>query len=264
MDALGDRMKLYEGFETNRVAMPSLPVVIRIDGKGFSRWTKGLQRPFDERLEQLRRITTMRLMKEMSALVGYTQSDEISLILWASNPKQMLYCGGKLQKLVSHAASIATATFNASVASIIPEKAGTPAMFDARAWTVPSPEEAVNAILWREQDASKNSISQACRTVYSHKDMLDKTGPEMQEMLFQKGINWNNYPTWAKRGTYISRRLINRPYTPQEIETLPPLHKARENPFLTITRSSISVLDIPPLSTIPNRVGVLLFGEDPK
>jgi tRNA(His) guanylyltransferase len=261
MDALGDRMKMYEGMETERRSMPRLPLMVRIDGKGFSKWTRGLQYPFDPRLESLRVATTKHLVREMGAVVGYCQSDEITLAMWAQCQKTSLYCQGKFQKVVSHAASITTAVFNSLVPQYLPEKVGTPAMFDARAWCVPSLEEAANVLLWREQDASKNSVSMAARSVYSHSQIVNKSCAEMQEMLFQAGINWNDYPDWAKRGTYVARRENLRAFSTEELESLPPKHEARRNPNLKVLRNDIVVLDLPPIGTLPNRVEILFKGK---
>lgn len=263
MDALGDRMKMYEGMETGRMGMPSLPLMIRIDGKGFSKWTKGLRYPFDERLQALRVEVTRKLVEELGAVAGYCQSDEITLMLWARDTKTALYCGGKFQKVVSHSASCATAFWNQLVPEFLPEKVGQPAMFDARAWNVPTQEEAVNVFLWREWDASKNSVSMAARAYYPSKEIFGKNSSEMQEMLFQKGVNWNDYPVWAKRGTYLGRRVSNRKLTPDELSQLPQRHDARRNPDMVITRSGVTVLDLPPLGGIANRIGVIFDGVQP-
>lgn len=262
-DSLGDRMKLLEGREAQRRALPRLPIVIRIDGKGFSKWTSGLRRPFDERLEGLRQCTTQALVEQLGAAIGYHQSDEISLILFTDNCKAQLYADGRFQKIVSHSASIATAVWNANVKEHIPEKARSLAFFDARAWEVPSEAEAVNAILWREQDAVKNSIQMLARSHFSHKECHGKNGAELQDMLHQIGVNWNDCPDWAKRGTYVGRVSYSRVLTPLEIEALPPNHNARKNPELPVARSQVQVRPMPPLGTVINRADVLLRGADP-
>lgn len=73
-------------------------------------------------------------------------------------------------------------------------------VFDCRVWQVPSKEEAINNFMWRELDAKKNSISMSARTYYSHDELHGKTADEMQEMLWQKGVNWNNYPNFSSDG----------------------------------------------------------------
>ncbi|MFT3708450.1 MAG: tRNA(His) guanylyltransferase Thg1 family protein [Archangium sp.] len=263
-DDLGDRMKEYESAETGRRLMERLPVCARIDGKNFSRFTRELRRPYDERLSRLMVDTTMHLVEETGAIAGYTQSDEISLLFFAAgDPPAQIFLDRKVQKLTSILASMATARFLSGLSAAIPEKAGALAMFDARVWAVPSKDEAANTFLWRERDATKNSISMAARTVYSHSQLQDQTGSQMQELLFQKGINWNDYPSFFKRGTFVQRRLVQRAFSAAELELLPEKHEARRNPGLVVERSDVQVIDMPPFGKVTNRVGVLFDGEAP-
>ena len=197
-DLMGDRMKRYESVEAGRRFMPMLPMCVRLDGRSFSRWTKGLERPFDERLHNIMVNTTIGLVEETNACVGYTQSDEISLILHSDDPKSQIYFDGKIQKVISSISGMAAALFSLWTDKYLPNRINVLAdpkriaTFDCRAWNVPNKEEAVNAILWREFDATKNSIQQAAHHHYSHKQLMNKHTGEMQEMLFQKGINWND------------------------------------------------------------------------
>lgn len=257
-DDLGDRMKLYEGREAQRRSLPGLPVLVRIDGKGFSRWTKGLQRPFDAGLEECRTHTISTLIEKTGALIGYHQSDEMSLVLYAKTPGAQIYCDGRFQKIASHTASMAANAWRDAVAKYLPSKIGVAADFDSRVWEVPSLEEAANALLWREWDATKNSISMAARSLFSHKDLLGKNGREMQDMLMTKGVNWNDYPVWAKRGVYTGRRVYGHFPTPEILAGLPPLHEAHRNPNMVITRTEIVQIEMPPFSKVANRAEVLL------
>ena len=162
-DDLGDRMKEYELAEAGRRLMARLPICVRIDGKRFSRFTEGLKRPYDERLSRLMVATTQHLVEESAALAGYTQSDEISLLYYDEDPKTQLFLDRRIQKLTSILSSMATGYFNAHLGSHIPEKAGSVALFDCRVWSVPTLDEAANTFLWRELDATKNSVSMAAR-----------------------------------------------------------------------------------------------------
>src|SRR3954469_9394256 len=110
-DDFGDRMKEYELAEAGRRLLPLLPIVARIDGKRFSRFTRGLTRPCDERLSRLMVATTRHLVETSSALAGYTQSDEISLLWFEDDPKAQMFLDRRIQKLTSILASIATAYF---------------------------------------------------------------------------------------------------------------------------------------------------------
>ena len=204
---LGDRMKEYElcskGFLTRRN-----PVVIRIDGKAFHSFTKGMKKPFDSILSGSM-IETCKFLCEniMNCKLAYTQSDEISLLLvdyerleteaWFSN---------NVQKMASVSASMATLAFNKAFAVLsgdtYPSKCGN-AMFDSRVFSVPK-EDVCNYFIWRQQDATKNSISSIAQSMFSHKELQGKNGDQKQEMIFQKsGENWNNYPVYQKRGSCV-------------------------------------------------------------
>jgi tRNA(His) 5'-end guanylyltransferase len=265
-DPLGDRMKLYESQEAGRRFIPLLPICIRLDGRSFSRWTKGLGRPYDARLHDLMVAVTRGLVEETNASIGYTQSDEISLVLYSDDHKSQVYFDGRIQKIVSSLSGFASALFNAMLGDYLPEKSntGSLATFDCRAWTVPNLDEAVNTVLWREFDATKNSVLQSAHFYYSHNQLLGKHKSEMQDMLMAKGINWNDYPDWFKRGTYVQRRLVSRPYSATEIERLPARHEARTNPDLVVDRHVVQDVAMPPLARVVNRVAVVFHGEAPK
>lgn len=259
---LGDRIKLYESQTTANSLIPLLPICCRIDGRSFSNFTKGLERPYDERLSNLMIDTTIFLLKETNANCGYVQSDEISLIWYVDNIESSTFFDGKLFKMSSILPSIATSFFVKNLEKYLPEKSNKFPTFDCRVFNVPTLEEAANYILWRELDATKNSISMAAQNYYSHKDLMSKNSSEKQELLFQKGINWNDYPSFFKRGTYIQRKRVMSKFSKEELEKLPPKHNARLNPELEIERWVIQKIELPPLSKVKNRVGVIIFGED--
>lgn len=265
-DALGDRMKGYEGAEAGRRFMPLLPVLARLDGKNFSAFTRGLPRPYDERLSRLMVETTRYLVEDTCAACGYTQSDEITLAWYSADPKSQIWFDGRVQKMTSVLAAKCSVHFALALPAAIPERTGRAPVFDCRTWQVPTPDEAANTFLWREWDATKNSISMAAQEHYSHKALHGKSGAEKQEMLFAKGVNWNDYPAFFKRGTYVRRRTVRTRFRdlPQaERDLLPPLHHARANPDLEVERSEVAVLDLPPLARVANRAEVVLLGADP-
>lgn len=166
-DAFGDRMKLYEGAESDRRLMPLLPAITRLDGKGFSKFTRGLERPFDLRMSELMTETTAFLVKLTNAVCGYTQSDEITLAWHSSDYESQIWFDGRIQKMTSILAAKASVFFNRRLDKFLPEKeariqeadSGDGPVFDCRVWNVPNLEEGANAFLWREQDAVKNSVS---------------------------------------------------------------------------------------------------------
>ena len=183
-------MKWYEK-RYEHVFMPMIPVLARIDGRSFTTFTAGLKKPYDERLSRLMIDTTKFLVKETNARCGYTQSDEISLVWLAEDPNKEMFFGGKLAKMTSVFGSLATAYFNKLLPERIPEKSHLLPVFDNRVWEVPAEFEASNYFLWREQDASRNSVQGAARTLFTHPECFNKDNSELQEMLFSKGINRN-------------------------------------------------------------------------
>lgn len=237
--------------------MPLLPICARIDGRSFSSWTNGLARPFDAGLSMAMVETTKFLVEESHAKMGYTQSDEISLVFHGSST----FFDGKLQKLVSVLASLATAKFNALVPLLVKAKVGRLAAFDCRVWAVPNEAEATNVLLWREQDATKNSVSMAARAYYSHKELHGKSSSEMQELLFQKGVNWDEYPAFFKRGTFARRRLVMKEIEPETLARIP--EGKRPASGTRFERSEIVALEMPPFTKVTNRVDVVFRGAEP-
>jgi tRNA(His) guanylyltransferase len=263
-DQMGDSMKSYENQTCGIRLIPKLPVIARLDGKGFSKFTKGLKRPYDERLSKLMIETTKYLVKETNANCGYTQSDEITLMWYTDRLDSQIYFDGRLFKMLSDLSAMASVFFNKELSKYLPEKSDKMPRFDSRVYVVPTLEEAVNLFLWREQDATKNSITMAASAYYSHNELMNKNGSEKQEMLFQKGINWNDYPTFFKRGTYVQRKRVLTPFTAEEIERLPAKHNARKDPNMLIERWVVDSIELPKLSSIENSVGFIIFGEEPK
>jgi tRNA(His) 5'-end guanylyltransferase len=259
IDKMGDRLKMFEGIEAGRILIPNLPICVRVDGRAFHTFTRGMNRPYDERMSKAMIETMKYLVKKTDACVGYVQSDEISLVL--SDSKEPLF-GGRVQKLTSIIAAMATAKFNDEIHKSFPDKPL--AEFDCRVWNVPNRTEAANTILWREFDATKNSISMAARSVYSDNQLLNKNSSEKQELLWQKGINWDKYPVFFKRGTYARRVVIERKLTPDEMKDLPEHHEARKNPDMVFTRSEIKEIEMPIFSTVENREAVIFEGAEPK
>jgi tRNA(His) guanylyltransferase len=263
-DNLGDRMKEIERAGSGQRLMPLLPVICRLDGKGFSKFTRGLQRPYDERMSRLMTKVTELLVSETNALIGYTQSDEISLVLYSDSHKSKIHFDGRIQKLVGDLAAFTSVMFNHLLPEYIPEKANKFPRFDCRIWNVPTKMEAANTILWRELDASKNSISMAASHYYSHNELSHKSGKIKKDMMIEKGVNWNDYPDFFKRGVFIRREKTFRSFTEEELSKLSDKHHARQNPDMKYDRQEVKILPMPPFSKVTNRVGVIFDREPPQ
>ena len=203
---LGNRMKNFEACYDLRV-VPRLPAIVRLDGRAFHAWTKKsrCERPFDEKLMLLMAETTKFLCENIDGCVfGYTQSDEISLLLRDDQSRDsMPWFDKRVQKIVSVSASMATAFFNAHN----PFEKKTPAFFDARVLALPE-EEIRPYFIWRQNDATKNSLSMLAQSLYHHTELIGKKRDDLQELCFRKGFNWNNLTTQKKRGSAVYKRSV--------------------------------------------------------
>jgi tRNA(His) guanylyltransferase len=232
-DDLGVRMKTYYEQIPKMKLMRRCPVLIRIDGKAFHTFTRGFKKPFDEILIRTMQETTQYLCGNIQGCVlGYTQSDEITLVLVDYKKlTSSAWFDYEVQKMCSIAASMATMAFGKFFISNVKEfgynngeqfdmssnegqqksqllqiyriAIDKGAMFDARCFSIPK-EEVTNCLYWRQLDASRNSIQMVGQANFSHKELQNKSCNEIQDMLMiQKGINWNDLPTYQKRGSCV-------------------------------------------------------------
>lgn len=260
-DALGDRMKLYERRETDRTAMPLLPLYARLDGRCFHAFTRRMGRPFDPEMSAAMVALAKFLTAETHPLIAYTQSDEVSLAWWARGPDSQLPFGGRYFKVASCLAALATAKFLALAQERWPEKLADGALptFDCRVFSLPDADELTNTFLWRERDATKNAVSMAARAYYGPAALHGKSAAEMQEMLWQKGVNFNDYPAFFKRGTFVRRVTVLRDLSHEELLRIPERHR----PKGPVERSEVRALEMPAFGTVTNRVAVIVDGEEP-
>lgn len=226
--SLGDRMKNnYEN--VNRFYLTRrIPVIIRMDMKAGHTFTRGMKKPFDDIFVKTMQETMKYLCENIQGCVlGYTQSDEISLVLtdYAKLTTDAWF-GNNLQKMCSVSASMATLAFNKAFndnivkyidgrldagrgitddlteyTKILINARNKGAMFDSRAFSIPK-EEVCNYFIFRQQDATRNSIQSVGQANFSDKELHKKSTKDIQDMLMtQKGINWNDYATTLKRGS---------------------------------------------------------------
>lgn len=225
-DELGNRMKEYYENRSKTYLVRRMPTIIRLDGKAFHSFTRKLNKPFDEILVSTMQQTMLKLCENIQGCIfGYTQSDEITLVLkdYAKLTSDAWF-DYNVQKICSISASMATLYFNRffkeNVEQWLEDVKGSEfdfnadtyyevllkciergALFDSRCFNIPK-EEVVNCILWRQQDATRNSIQSVGQAYFSHKKLMNKSCNDIQDMLFtEKGVNWNNYPTYLKRGS---------------------------------------------------------------
>lgn len=235
--SLGDRMKRYEDVNRNFL-IPNSNTIIRIDGRAFHTYTKRFKRPFDDVLIDAMDQTAVYLCSRIQgAKFAYVQSDEISIALtdYDSVDAQSWY-EGNIQKIVSVSASMAAAKFNQIMAAHAVDKDVkwstdwnksdttykvnqdysarhaveklTLAEFDSRVFQLPSQTEVNNYFLWRQQDCTRNSISSVAQSMYSAKELHGVNTDQMQELVFQKGVNWNDYDPKLKRGRFVVKKTF--------------------------------------------------------
>ena len=253
-DTLGDRIKSNYENRTRHMLMRRSYTIIRIDGKAFHTYTKGLKRPFDHDLMDAMNKTACYLCgKIQGSKFAFVQSDEISILLTDFDTIQTdAWFDGNIQKIVSVSASMATNKFNEvrirqfverelknSLSDQVAENINGYlrngkhyAEFDSRVFQVPTHIETANYFIWRQQDTVSNSISSAAQSVCSHKSLHGKNMSEQQDLLFQKGINWNDYSIAEKRGRFIEKLPVpERLERSQWIVTNPPIF-TQEQEFL--------------------------------
>lgn len=237
-DDLGNRMKtFYEEIPKTRL-MRRCPVICRIDGKAFHTFARGFKRPFDDVLIKTMQETAKCLCENVQGCqLAYTQSDEISLLLIDYQRfETSAWFDYEVQKMCSISASMATMEFNRrfrdnvdewvisgeiqeeldsdtieqlyKLQDVYIEAESKGAMFDSRVFNI-SREEVTNYFYWRQLDASRNSIQMVGQANFSHKELQHKSCSDIQDMLMtQKGINWNDFPTYQKRGSCVIKKYV--------------------------------------------------------
>lgn len=206
-DELGERMKDDYELRT-RILLPRRTyTLMRLDGKAFHTYTKGFARPYDLRLMRVMDNTAIALCNNIqNAVMAFVQSDEITILLTDfATIKTDAWFDGNIQKMTSVSASIATVAFNNGMYldEEVMANMDKVAYFDSRVWTMPTAQEVMNNFIWRQQDATRNSIQMGAQSMYSQKELHGKNTSELQELMFQKGVNWDKYPVGFKRGRMI-------------------------------------------------------------
>lgn len=251
-DDFGARMKTYEATEVGRRLDVTMPICARIDGRRFSRFTSGFVKPFDPDLSRAMRGACAWLVGHTHARIGFVQSDEISLI-WQAEDGGSVFFDGRIQKMCSVLAALATAKFGAllsethaeTVANLMP-------VFDARVWQVPSQIEAANVILWRAQDAKRNAVLSAGHSHFSPKQMHQMKQADVIAALLAKGIDFAaSCPAEDRFGVLYQR-------TTREVELTDDIPE-QFRPSGPVLRSFVEPLDVGYFGDVEDRVA-LIFG----
>ena len=225
-DALGSRMKEQYEHRTRYLLPRRTFTILRLDGKSFHTYTRGLKKPFDKDLYEDTDNAIIAMLPEIQgAVFAYTQSDEISILLTDfAQPATSAWFDGNLQKMVSVSSSIMTAEFNklrllrsirtneecVSMCLLDSDILISSAYFDSRAFTIPDRVEVMNYFRWRQQDCVRNSVSMVAQSKFSHKELNGKSQSNMHEMLHEVGVNWaTDFTDGEKNGRVIMKEEYN-------------------------------------------------------
>jgi tRNA(His) 5'-end guanylyltransferase len=207
---LGERMKEYEAASQSILTIRT-PSIIRLDGKAFHTFTRDRGKPFDHNLSLAMQFATQYLVKHIQGCkLGYTQSDEISLLLTDYDSLETeAWFRYNVQKIVSVSASMCTQIFNRHLHALDmldgkrePPK---PAFFDSRVFNLPK-EDVCNYFIWRQQDCRKNAITTCAQAYYSHKELHGMKSGDKIGMLANKGIHFDlDIESMYRRGAAYCR-----------------------------------------------------------
>lgn len=261
-------MKQYEAVEAQKTLLPGLPICVRLDGRAFHTVVKHCVKPFDAELREVMNRVVEALIDECDAVLGYTQSDEITLVLKPMNYIENYYFKARIQKMCSILASVASVTFNTLIRSeefknTLGKRITEVALFDCRVWNVPDMKFAALVCSWRQADAIKNSISMVAQCHFSHKQLLSKNSEQKIDMLKESGHDYYAYDPELRQGVFIKRVVVVRKFTTDELEKLPPMHEAKRNPDLLVTRHAYKRFAGPVLRTIKNQADYLFNDAEP-
>lgn len=241
-DTVGNICKALEDIESGRRVEKNQIMMVRLDGHGFSKFTKGLRRPFDPRMSSLMVEVTKFLIEETGAIHGYTQSDEITLIWKPSDPNvQDHYFGGRFQKVASICAAKATRKFNSLLSSFLPEKNAEGGEFDARCQAFDKCSDALRTLQWREQDAFKNSISMTAHEFFDFKSLQGVCGADMIKMLAEINVDFHSLPNFFKFGTHAKRVFTEEFMSEKELLAIPEKHR----PSGAVIRKKVKAFSFP-------------------
>ena len=263
---LADRMKTIEDVTTSATLMERLPIYARLDMRAGHTFCRGLDKPFDATYSAVMKETTAKLVEKTGALLGFCQSDEISLV-YADSMK--LPFGTRLFKLESVLASMCTSFFVlAGMKTKLKDRIEKwPPSFDCRVMNMPDLNEAANAILWRQRDSVKNSITLLALESFSTKQLDKKSGEDKIRMLAEKGIDyWTALGEDERLGSFFRRELWNKPLSDEELARIPVRNWPAAGPDgrRTVVRSRISQFRFgAQLDNVENRVGALFSSEPP-
>lgn len=253
MDSLGNELKAIEGANSLHL-LPNTPVYARLDGKNFSKFTKGMKKPYDLRLSKIMVEVTKELVLATGAQLGYTQSDEISLY-WENSQSQMqMNFFGRLSKWQGELVGLATAKFMQLIMQEFPDRVEKLPRFDCRVFNC-SQLDAAKFFIWRQMDATKNSVSLVASENFSHKSLQGISSKERKQKLREIGDPWEDYPEFFKQGIYVGKFV--REVKVKDDKSIP--EEVKANMPETIERNVLETFTMSQLDKTENPVDIFNF-----
>jgi tRNA(His) guanylyltransferase len=263
-DPLGDRLKTFERLSEGDAFDKNKPVCARVDGRGFSKFTDGMRRPFDDRMTSVMRQAAEHLLLRTHAKAAYVQSDEISLAWDAAPTDGEHFFGGRPMKMASVLAGEATAGFLKALMdarSGLAEFADRLPHFDARVAELPARTVVADMFSWRGQDAKRNSLNQVAQSLFKPSDLKGKSTREVKDMLAQRGVEPSDYPEASLNGTLMFRRKVERTLSAEELARIPSFIRPKADK--TFLRSEVQHYVAAHPGRITNLVDVIFEDAEP-
>lgn len=250
-EELGNEFKQYEKNFTLQKFMKGLPIVVRLDGRHFHTFCKGLEKPYSQAFMDCMKYTCLELGKEFNPSFIYSQSDEISMVFFG--PDVMF--DGTVQKYISNLSATASVKFNKIVRDLIPSHVNKDATFDCRVYQLPDAQSCFDNIVWRQIDAMKNSVSLLSCNHFSPKELSGKSTKDRKEMLANIGVDWNIISDTNQqfaRGAFFKRKAVDKkvdfPITDKILAKNPNISKLGDDYY--VRRNEWNEVIVPRLSKI--------------
>lgn len=224
--------KLIKKFELNTQSMTTIPsnsyLVVRLDGRAFHTFTQGLNKPFDENLTTCMIETVSHLVEKLNPIISFYQSDEITLMFKVNMLENFMF-GGRTFKILSILSAMTSVKFNQQIVKYLPNKADSLPHFDCRLMSFNTFDDAILAIIWRQQDCIKNSISMIAQAFIPHKFLLNKSNSEKIKILSDIGVNVSDYPETHLSGFFFTREVKDVILSEDELLKIPTKHRPKDN-----------------------------------
>lgn len=275
-DEFGDRMKAYERQRTSETFIPLLPIYARLDGRGFSRFTRGFNKPFDQILTRAMYETAAELLTRTHARIVYTQSDEISLVWQQEDYGSETFFARKVQKMVSVLPSLAAALFMRYLSRQLLAVDALPKglhpvevldrmpHFDCRVFQLPNRAEATNAFLWRCQDAQRNAVQMVAQSHFSHRELHGVSIAGLHGLLAAKGVTYSDFHPSNRFGTFLRREQRERFLSETEVARLRAKRGNEELPRDVSVVRAIVADHYLQFNAVTNREAFIFEGAEPE